>query len=84
MIKGVNKNVIEISETGHDLFERAILFVRPDSGQNSDHLRSRAAEYLAGLKMRPLFFRRRVFWFGMLKFAVAAVAGAALFSMFIK
>ena len=84
MIKGVKKNVIEISETGHDLFERAILFVRPDSGQSGDHLRGRAAEYLAGLKMRPQFFHRRVFWIGVLKFTLAAGTGAILFSIFIR
>lgn len=84
MIKGVNKNVIEISETGNDLFERAILFVKPDSGHDGEHLRRRAAEYLAGLKLRPRIYRRRGFWLGAIKIAVAVAAGAALVAMLVK
>ncbi|MBE6827174.1 MAG: hypothetical protein E7514_00995 [Ruminococcaceae bacterium] len=30
MIKGINKQVIEIHDTGSEYFERAILFVKPE------------------------------------------------------
>ncbi len=30
MIKGVNKQVVEINETGNEYFEKAIFFVRPE------------------------------------------------------
>ncbi len=30
MIKGVNKQVLEISETGNNFFEKAIFFVKPE------------------------------------------------------
>lgn len=78
MIKGVNKNVIEISDTGNECFERAILFVRPDSaGRDGDHIRRRAMDYLAGIRLRPWFYPRGRFLFGLLKLLGAAAAGAA-------
>jgi hypothetical protein len=30
MIRGVNRRIIEINDTGNKYFERALLFVRPD------------------------------------------------------
>lgn len=54
MIRGVNKNVIEISDTGNDCFERAILFVRPERATNdSDQIHRRASDYLSGIRLRP-------------------------------
>ncbi len=35
MVKGVNKTVIEINDTGSNLFERVVLFVSPDYGNIS-------------------------------------------------
>ena len=53
MVKGVNKNVIEICDTGSDYFERAILFVRQNgSEKDDDALRMHAGEFLSGLKIR--------------------------------
>lgn len=78
MVKGVNKNVIEISDTGNDCFERAILFVRSNSEESDgEQLRCRAAEFLAGLRIRPRFYSRGGFWLSALKLAAAATAGAA-------
>lgn len=79
MIRGVNKNVIEISETGNDCFERAILFVRPESGHSdSEQLRRRAGEFLSGLRLRPRFYSRGKFWLAAAKLLVTAAAGAAI------
>lgn len=36
MIKGVNRQMIEVTHTGSPYFERAFLVVRTDSGQPSD------------------------------------------------
>ena len=36
MVKGVNKSVIEISETGNKFFNKVILFVSPEYAQKSD------------------------------------------------
>ncbi|MDR2932617.1 MAG: hypothetical protein LBV27_05870, partial [Oscillospiraceae bacterium] len=49
----VNKNIIEINETGSDCFERAILFVRPGSPvRDRDQLSHKARDYIAGLNIR--------------------------------
>lgn len=43
MIKGVNKQVVEINETGNEYFEKAIFFVRPEySGLGEGKLREKA------------------------------------------
>ena len=79
MVKGVNKSVIEISDTGNECFERAILFVRPEKEQSDgDNLRRHAGEYLSGLRLRPHFYTRKSFWLASLKLGVAAIAGAAI------
>lgn len=73
MVRGVNKNVIEISDTGNDCFERAILFVRPDSADcDADSLRRRATSYLSGIRANPRLFSR-----GKLASAVKLLASAA-------
>lgn len=43
MVKGVNRQVLEIHETGCDYFEKALFFVRPEFSQESDSkLKSKA------------------------------------------
>ena len=45
MIKGVNKQVVEISETGNEFFEKAIFFVRPEySGLGEGRLKEKAQD----------------------------------------
>lgn len=57
MVKGVNKNVIEIADTGDECFERAILFVRPDRiDGDGEQIRRRAMRYLSGIRLRPWFY----------------------------
>jgi hypothetical protein len=76
MIRGVNKNVIEISDTGNDCFDRAILFIRNEAREKGD-LSAKAREYLSGLRLRRGFFRRGhgVLWAAI---AAAAIMGGAL------
>lgn len=63
MVKGVNRNIIEIAETNSEVFERAILFVRPDSPQRAaSALETQAKRYLGGLRpRRPRQVRQRLF-----------------------
>lgn len=77
MIKGVNKNVIEISDTGNDLFERAILFVRPQSAEDDHSIRMLATDFLHGLKLRPRFYSRGLFMGG-IQLLSAAIAGGVV------
>ena len=53
MIKGVNKNVIEISNTENEYFERAILIVREDKKSlDKDLLTKQANDYIADMSYR--------------------------------
>ena len=52
MIRGVNKQIVEISETENDYFERAILFVRPGAIESSEsELRKQAKALLQTLAL---------------------------------
>ena len=56
MIKGVNKQVLEINETDNSFFEKAIFFVKPEySGYSEVRLRENAKKELslAGAPPKP-------------------------------
>lgn len=54
MLRGVNKNIIEIVETDNQFFEKAILFVRPQAKeQSTDILKVKAMEYLSAVRSTP-------------------------------
>ena len=85
MIRGVNKNIIEICDTGHECFERAILFVRPESErQSKEQLSGRAAEFLNSMKLRRHFYSRAHFWLVALGLTGAAAAGAAVAALLLR
>ena len=43
MVKGVNRQVLEIHETGCEYFEKALFFVKPEfSGESENKLKSKA------------------------------------------
>jgi hypothetical protein len=77
MLKGINKNVIEISDTGNDSFERAILFLRPGREHSEEQLGARAREYLAGIRLRRRILGRGG-WVSFLRLMAAAGAGAGV------
>ena len=54
MIKGVNKQVLEINETESGFFEKAIFFVKPEySGMSEGKLRERASSEMNGICSLP-------------------------------
>ena len=54
MVKGVNKSVIEISDTGNKFFNKVILFVSPEYAQKSDkQLTTEADEFVKRLQGCP-------------------------------
>ncbi len=54
MLKGVNKQVVEVVEVDNEFFERAILFVKPEQQQNGEEtLRENARRYVGSLRWRP-------------------------------
>jgi hypothetical protein len=83
MLKGINKNVIEISDTGNDCFERAILFLRPGREHGEEQLRTKAGEFLAGLRLRRQMLRAggRASCLRLLAAAGAGAGAAALLMM---
>ena len=47
MVKGVNKTVIEINDTGNKYFERIVFFVNPDYAfMSQNKLENKAFEYV--------------------------------------
>ncbi len=81
MIKGINRQMIEVTHTGSPYFERAFLVVRPQAGEPSaDTLECIArrvvqqADSYAGLRrQRRLLHLRRALLCG-----IGAVGGAAI------
>lgn len=63
MLRGVNRQIIEVNDIENPFFERAILFVRPDCREETDrNLRTRAVDWLntAGpAALRPARRRKR-------------------------
>lgn len=54
MIKGINRQIIEIGETGNIYFERALLFVRPGAEDAKDHrLKTEARKMVENLSKPP-------------------------------
>jgi len=85
LVKGVNKNIIEITDTGSDCFERAILFVRPDKeSSDKEQLRTSAMRYLQGLRLRRGILPGRKLWLLALKYGAALAVGAVLASVFLR
>lgn len=79
MVKGVNRNVIEISDTGSELFERAILFVRPDRGeQDAQSLETSAQIFLHKATLRRRMLRRRDSFFRIMGYLLALLMGAGI------
>ena len=54
MIRGVNRQIIEINQTDHPSFERVLLFVSPSCAQADENkLRQEAGQLIAGLSRPP-------------------------------
>lgn len=79
MIRGISKNVIEITDTKNECFERAILFIRPaKKPMGPESLKTRAGEYLSNLSIRTGLLSPKRWGFTLLKLGGAAAAGAAV------
>ena len=86
MVKGVNKTIIEISNTGNKLFNRVILFVSPEYVDKSDKkladeaqslirkLESMSGESLRSAVKRQRKRKRRIIIFSVLGSIAVTVA----------
>lgn len=81
MIKGVNRQVIEISQTQCEYFEKVVFFIKPEFSAVSDgDLRERASAIAqsAGIPPASRLKRRRIML--LIKLAASACVGAAVSS----
>ncbi len=79
MIKGVNRQVIEISETDCEYFERVMFFVKPECVNVSEGKLRERANIIAGKNDRPpvtKIVRNRIWTVASL--ALATIAGAGI------
>ena len=84
MVKGVNKRIVEVQETGNEYFEKAILFLRPSHTDTEEtRLEGEAGRYLGQLGYTPPAVKSLAGRIALatLKFGGAAALGAALMTM---
>lgn len=89
MIKGVNRQVIEITETGSEYFEKMLLVVKPQySSMNVKKLKKKAGSVAFGVSQTPppppSKRKRPSFLASAAKLSAAAGAGAALTAVLIR
>ncbi len=81
MVKGINRQVLEIRETGSPYFERAFFFVSPDFAQTDEKKLRAAAEtalHAADRVPKTRHKKRREVLFWMTSSGVAAGVGALI------
>lgn len=85
MVKGVNKRVIEVNDTGSKFFEKIVFYVTPQYSELSPSQLKEATEFLSlklegnpkrtSLRKRHLRKKRVAFWSGL----AVVLIGVALF-----
>ncbi len=86
MLKGVNKQVVEVVDLENEYFEKAILFIKAEKQERDEKtIRQRAGEYVRTIRYTP---RRRLtpgkLAVATAKFASAAAVGAVAAGLFIR
>jgi len=81
VIKGVNRQVVDVLETGSEYFERALFFVKPEFSYVSEgKLRENARQILKNASAPPSTRTKRgnmYYFLKVLKYCAAAAGGAA-------
>ncbi|MGN0538950.1 MAG: hypothetical protein ACI4KI_03745 [Candidatus Fimenecus sp.] len=76
MVKGVNKQVLEIHETGCDYFEKALFFIKPEySAQSDGRLKGSALKAIQSSAAVPKTRRQKIKSRLLFIFEMAASAG---------
>ncbi len=79
MIKGINKQVIEINNTGNPYYEKAWLIVKPEYAYLHHSVLEREAQKLLKDTDKPSCMKiRRNFGFWALRLGASALMGAAV------
>lgn len=83
MLKGVNKSIVEINDTGNMYFEKAVLYIRPEMRNVPErHIAREASEYINSnipdVISAPEEKKRKPLYIFLIHFSVAAAALIAL------
>lgn len=79
MIKGVNRQVIEVVNTGNLYYERALLVVRPEyESAQRELLEREARRFVKGMKAPSAMKRRRIIISKAVFFILTAAAASAI------
>ena len=91
MIKGINRQMIEVTDTGNPYFERAFLVVRPDcTDQQDGRLHEEAQKFLTfsdaytGLRLSKRTRRLRRIALGLCSGGAGIVVGILLQSLILR
>ncbi len=85
MIKGVNRQVVEVNETQCEYFERIMFFVKPEYASVSEgKIRERAGMIADSSSMPPPTKLKRNKYFEVAKLVLAALCGAVAAIIILK
>ena len=79
MVKGVNRQIIEITDFNSNFYERALLIVKPECSYLEEDILKKEAKYLLNNFDAPYFSKsKNKFFYWLLRLGGAAVIGAGL------
>ena len=85
MIKGVNRQVVEVNDTENEYFEKIMFFVKPEySGMSEGKIRERAGLIAAGTKGVPPTKIKKNPLLEFSKIILAALVGAIIAGVVFK
>ncbi|MBQ8029513.1 MAG: hypothetical protein IJ262_08945 [Clostridia bacterium] len=79
MIKGINRQVVEVSETGCDYFEKIMFFVKPEYASLSEsRLKETAGKIARSAGAPPFTKKKKPTFFEVGKIILSLLTGAAM------
>jgi hypothetical protein len=80
MIKGVNKQILEVTNTENPYFEKIIFFIKPQyKNEDSKKLESEAHSLISSAQKPPkIKYTRRQIFKAVMRFCLVLLAGGAL------
>ena len=84
MIKGINRSIIEVTDTGNIYYERALLVLKPEYANVQRNLLEKEAKKMLTVMTAPSKIKKTyafMYWF--VRMGLSAVAGAFLTYLFI-
>lgn len=84
MIKGINRTVIEVTDTGNLYYERALLVLRPEyANVQRTLLEKEAKKMLTAMSAPPKIKKTHAFMYWFSRLGLSAIAGAFLTYVFV-